>query len=255
MQNKMKTLSCVILTKNEEKVIKKCIKSVDFCDETIVIDDSSTDKTVEIGKELGAKVYKRGLENNYAKQRNFALKKAKGKWVLFVDADEIVPPELKSEIVNVINAPATNYLGYKIRRKDFLWGKELKHGEVGSVRLLRLARRKAGKWRRRVHEEWIILGRVGNLKSPLYHYPHPTLREFTTSVNRFSSLHAKANYGEGKRSNTLKILLWPILKFVRNYVFKLGFLDGMQGFMVAMIMSFHSFLAWGKLWMLQKNTQ
>lgn len=246
-------ISAVVLTKNEEKNIKKCIESVSFCDEVIVIDDNSEDGIIEIVKALGAKVYKRSLKGDFARQRNFGLEKANGKWVLFVDADERVSDNLRNEIIQIIDNPLINYLGFYLRRTDFMWGKELRYGETANVKLLRLARRKAGKWKRRVHEVWEIVGRTYELKSPLLHYPHPTLKEFIASVNAMSNLHAKANKEVNKKSSLAKIIIWPTGHFVYNWILRLGFLDGIQGLVVALIMSFHSYLAWSKLWILQKR--
>ncbi len=246
-------ISAVILAKNEEKNIKECIKNLGFCDEVVVIDDNSEDRTVEIAKKLGAKVYKRSLEENFAAQRNFALNKAKGKWVLFIDADERVSKNLRNEITQITNDPSVGCLGFYIKRTDYMWGKELKSGETGSVKLLRLARRKAGKWKRQVHETWKIIGRIDELKNPLLHYPHPTLRKFIKSVNSMSSLHAKANFKEGKRSFLFKIIVWPLAKFMHNWIIRKGFLDGIQGLVVALVMSFHSYLSWSELWILQKR--
>ncbi len=246
-------LSAVILTKNEKSNIKECIDCLDFCDEVIIIDDNSSDKTTGLAEKSGAKVYKRKLGNNFAAQRNFGLNKAQGKWVLFIDADERVTEDLRNEIVQMTNDHLVNFLGFYLKRVDYLWGKRLKHGETGNIKLLRLARRRVGKWRRRVHEVWDVAGRTRELKNPLIHYPHPTLADFIVSVNSMSSLHAKANLEEGKKSSLLKIFIWPSGHFVYNFILRLGFLDGIQGFVVALVMSLHSYLAWSKLWFLQRK--
>lgn len=254
------TISAVVITKDEEKNIEECIKTLKFCDEVIVIDDYSEDKTVEkcqmsnlpAGK-ASVKIYRRKLNRDFASQRNYGLKKAKGKWVLFVDADERVSLSLRSEIIQIVNNPMVQYSGCYVRRRDYMWGRELKFGETGSLKLLRLAKRNSGKWKRRVHEVWNVTGETFMLKNPLLHYPHPTLRKFISNVNKMSSLHAGANYEEGKRASILHILIWPKGKFVQNYFLKLGVLDGIQGFLVAAMMSFHSYLAWGKQWFLQKE--
>lgn len=133
-----------------------------------------------------------------------------------------------------------------------MWGRELAHGETGNIRLLRLARKDAGRWRRRVHETWDVRGATGELKNLLLHYPHQSLREFIADVDRMSTLHARAHLEAGVRSNLLKIIFWPAGHFFKNWAFKLGFLDGTPGFVVAAVMSFHSFLAWSKLWLSQR---
>ncbi len=246
-------LSAVVLTKDEEENIIDCIKCLDFCDEIIIVDDNSSDETRKLAQKLGAKVYKKKLKNNFAAQRNYGLEKARGGWILFIDADERISNNLKDEIIQTINNSPTDCLGFYFRRTDYMWGKKLKHGETGNIRLLRLARRNAGSWQRLVHEVWEISGKTGEFKNPLIHYPHPTLSEFIKSVDMMSSLHAKANLEEGKKSSLLKILIWPPGHFTYNFIFKLGFLDGLRGFLVALVMSFHSYLAWSKLWFLQRK--
>lgn len=241
-------VSAVVLTRNEEKNIERCLKSLSWCEEIIVVDDYSEDGTPDIAKKLDATVYSHHLNDNFSAQRNFGLGVVKNDWVLFVDADEIVTPALRDEISQKTEDRKLKTAGFFLARRDILWGRELKHGETGNVRLLRLARKKAGKWRRRVHETWEVSGATQTLKNPLLHYPHQSLREFVSDVDRMSTLHAQALKEQGVRSNVLKILFWPPAKFFYNWVFKLGFLDGGPGFLVAAVMSFHSFLSWSKLW-------
>ena len=196
---------------------------------------------------------------DFAKERNDLLKRAKAEWVFFVDTDEVISNELKEEVLKAIKDK--NFDGYFVTRRDFLYGKELKHGEFsgrgwfGNTKLLRLGRKSSGKWERSVHEYWDVKGKLGTLKSPLLHYPHPDLKSFIGNVDYFSGLHAVALKKEGKRSSLVKIAVWPVGKFVYNFIFRLGFLDGMVGFVVALIMSFHSFLAWSKLQLLQTNSR
>lgn len=245
-------ISAVVLAKDEEENIKGCIQSLSFCNEIVVIDDGSIDKTVEIAIKMGARVYKRKL-NNFASQRNFGLNKTKGDWILFVDADERISKQLAVEIVQVINDPTFSFDAFNVKRVDYIWGRALKHGETGTLKLLRLAKKSKGKWKRQVHEYWDVKGNVYALSNPLKHYPHPSIHQFVESINRMSGMHATANMAEGKNSSIFKIIIWPQAKFIVNYIFKLGFLDGMQGFVVAMLMSIHSFLAWSKLWLFQKR--
>ena len=258
-------ISAVVLTKNEEKNIAKCLATLRFCNEVIVVDEYSTDKTVEIARRYGARVFQRHLKEDFAAQRNFGLNKAKGParnashsdaggdWVLFVDSDERVTEALASEIKNETVKSKNEVEGFYIKRRDFVWGRELKHGEPGSVKLLRLAKKNAGLWKRAVHEVWDVQGKTQTLENPLTHFPHQTLREFMQDVDRYSNLHAKALQEEGVKSNLAKIIIWPVGKFKYNLIFKLGILDGTQGFVVAAMMSLHSFLAWSKLWLLQNK--
>ena len=124
---------------------------------------------------------------------------------------------------------------------------------MGSYKNLRLIRKGSGKWRRRVHQFFEIQGETGIFKNPLNHYPHQSVSRFIESIGRWSTWHALANKEEGKRSSVLKIILFPVIHFTRNYFLRLGFLDGIQGFVFASLMSFHSFLSWSKLWLMQKS--
>ncbi len=248
-------LTVVILTKDEEKSISDTLESVKFADEIIIVDDNSADNTVLIAKKYGAKIYKRSLADDFASQRNYGLEKAKGKWVLFVDADEVVSDSLKKEIIQKTSDPFTQKEGFFVTRKDVLFGKEMRYGEFGKKKILRLALRTQGKWVRRVHEIWRVTGRIGKLKGELIHYPHSSLSGFLDSINYFSSLHALANKEEGKKSSLLKILIYPPSKLIYNLTFRLTILDGLVGFVAAMMMSFHSYLSWSKLWLIQKNNR
>lgn len=246
-------ISAIIIAKNEARKINRCLESLKFIDEIIIIDDKSTDRTLEIAEKYKAKIYSRELNANFSSQRNFGLEMAKGDWVLFIDTDEVVSPNLRNEIIQVTSDSLNRINGYFIERKDVLWGKQLNYGEWGKTRLLRLARNKKGKWKRRVHEYWDIKGPVSRLHYPLVHYSHENLREFINHINYFSTLHAKANMEEKKQSTIFKIIFWPFFKFIKNWIILLGFLDGSRGFIVALIMSIHSFLSWSKLWLNQNK--
>lgn len=245
-------ISVAILTKNEEAEIKECLDSLKFADDVIVIDDFSNDDTAKIAQSMGVKVFRSKLNGDFSKQRNFAISKAKNEWVLFVDADERVPEKLKEEILRAIKENK-DVSAFSVKRDDYFLGKLLKHGETGNIKLVRLIKKGSGKWTRSVHETYKTGGIVVNLEYALKHYSHKNIRGFVKSINMWSTLHANANNEEGKRSDLYKIVFYPPAHFLNNYFFKMGFLDGLWGFAFAVIMSFHSFLAWSKLWMLQKG--
>lgn len=243
-------ISAIILTKNEEKNIEACIKALQGCEEIIVIDDNSNDKTTQIAKKLGATVFIHSLQNNFSDQRNFGLEKAKNEWVLFIDADERVSKALSDEILQTIQNPFDPFTGYFTKRTDILWEKELRHGEVANIKLLRLAKKSSGKWQHPVHETWNIKGQIGELKKPLLHYPHQSIAEFLKELNFYTDLRAKELYDQKITSSFLSIIFYTKGKFFVDYFYKLGFLDGIPGLIVAILMSFHSFLVRGKLWLL-----
>lgn len=243
-------ISAVVLTKNEEKNILECLEGLKWSDEIVVVDDNSTDKTREIAQKAGAKVFTRALDSDFAGQRNFALEKARYDWIFFVDADERVSPELAVEVQKKIKNTKT--AGFYFRRIDNFMGHWLKHGEIGGIRILRLARRGSGRWERAVDEKWQVAGETKTFKNPLFHYAHPDLTQFLKSVNERTGLNARVFYEEGRKVNFLEWIK-PVVKFKQNYIFKLGFLDGLPGFIFAVLMSLHSFLVRGKLYLIWRR--
>lgn len=248
-------ISAVILTKNEEKNIVDCLESLSWCDEIIVIDDNSEDRTLEVARKMATKIFTRSLDNDFSKQRNFGLEKAKNEWVLSVDADERVPEALASEIKNLIRSAGSGQIsnkhnGFYIKRRDYMWGRKFKHGETGNIELIRLAKKEMGKWERKVHEEWMVNGKVGRLKNEIIHYPHQSISEFLKEINFYTDVRANELFEKGAKSDFISILVYPAAKFLSNYFLKLGLLDGIQGLVVAIMISFHSFLVRGKLWYL-----
>ncbi|MDO8451275.1 MAG: glycosyltransferase family 2 protein [bacterium] len=250
----------IVLTHNSESTLARTLTSLSFCDEIIVVDDYSVDKTRDIAQSFNARVFRRHLESDFSAQRNFALAKAKGgEWVLFVDSDEVVSSELASEIKKATGRQTQDVRrktqdagmsGYFLKRKDFFGGKWLAHGETADVRLLRLARVHAGVWKRPIHETWEINEPVGVLHAPLLHYSHEDIAQFIERIDSYSTLNARFFYKQGKRAGFISIFAYPAAKFFLNYVLRFGFLDGTAGAVMAIIMSFHSFLTRGKLYFL-----
>lgn len=240
-------LTAVVLTHNEQESIARCLTSLKFCDSILVIDDNSTDDTVPIANKYHAEVLSRPLLADFSAQRNFALSRIKTGWVLFVDADEVVSPQLSSEIRQATTAAKPSN-AYTLPRLDIMWGQPLKHGDVANVQLVRLAPAGAGSWSGQVHEKWQIKGSVGRLKNPLFHYPHPTLADFLHHLNTYSSLRSQELYHQGQKTNLSQVIFYPLAKFLHLYLLSLGLLDGTAGFIHAMAMAFYTFLVRAKLW-------
>src|SRR5690606_29137803 len=154
------------------------------------IDDYSTDKTVEKAKTYTSAIYMRHVDNNFSDQRNFALSKAKGPWVLFLDSDEVVTDELAQEITSILSSENEEHIGYVFKRHDIMWGRTLKYGEIGDQQLLRLGLKGKGEFEGKVHEVWKIQGKVGSLTNPILHFPHMTLSEFLSEINIYSTIRA-----------------------------------------------------------------
>lgn len=244
-------ITAVILTRNEEKNIKRCISSVAFCDEILVIDDKSTDNTEEIVLKNKAKFISHELSGNFSQQRNFALSIAKNEWILFVDADEVVNERLRDEIVNGVRNDNIN--GYCIRRQDYMFGRKLKYGELRNKKFIRLGRKNTGNWVGAVHESWNIHGSTAALLGELSHYPHQTLSEFLADINLYTTLRAEELYKNGSTASIFSILAYTKAKFIQTYFIKAGFMDGTPGLIFSLCMSFHSFLVRSKLYILSKK--
>lgn len=177
---------------------------------------------------------------NFAKERNLLLKKAKADWVFFVDSDEVISKELKDEITSRLGgSTVNNYNGFYVYRKNYFFGQY-----TGTDKILRLGRKNLGNWNRSVHEVWKIKGNIGEFDNPLIHNTAKNLHEFIDKINYYSTLHAEENLENGKRSNLIKIIFYPVFKFIQSM------LSG-RGFVMSMLQSFHSFLAWSKAWKLQ----
>lgn len=248
-------ISAIVLTKNGQVQIQNCLKSLLWCEEIIVIDDESKDGTRDKINELASKnikIFTNKLEGDFAAQHNFGLGKATHDWVLFVDDDEVVNTKLVQEIKQATKS--TQFNGYYLSRKDFFMGRVLFHGETGGAKFIRLGRRVKGKWQRKVHESWQIDGNIGQLATPLEHFPHPTIQEFISSINQYTSIDAKELKAEGKEFSPLRTVVNPIAKFVQNYFWRLGFMDGMPGLIMAFMMSFHSLTVRIKQYELYKST-
>ncbi|MBI3379360.1 glycosyltransferase family 2 protein [Candidatus Gottesmanbacteria bacterium] len=267
-------ISAVILTKNEEKNIEKCLESLFWCDEIIIVDDYSEDQTLKKIKD-GIKVYQRHVDSDFALQRNFGLEKATSDWVLFVDADEVISDELAKEIIKATSTLSSrvrqsadvaiseiassksprndNLSGFYIPRKDYIFGKLLKYGETGNIKFIRLAKKGSGLWEGRVHEVWKINGIVKGLRNPILHYPHQSIFEFLNDINWYTDLVAQYWKEEGRKISFWEIIVYPVGKFIQNYIFRLGFLDGTAGLVLAVFMSFHSFSARSKYWLMNNR--
>jgi glycosyltransferase involved in cell wall biosynthesis len=246
-------ISTIVLTKNNADTVEFTLKSLRWSDEIIIIDDNSDDETRVIAKKYTDKIFIHSLNQDFSKQRNFAILKAKHQWVFFVDSDEIITDSLKREIFRVVQDESSPYNGFYIHRKDFFLGRWLANGETQNVRLLRLAKKTKGKWVHPVHEEWIIEGLTADLQSPIIHHSHSSVGGFLKKINTYSSLKAQEDYENKKRITPAILVTYPIGKFLNNYFIKRGFMDGEQGIIMALMMSFHSFLVKAKIYLLQRG--
>ena len=248
-------ISILLITHNEESNLQKYWTWLDQCkniNEIIVVDEKSSDKTTEILKKLETKkikvkIFERGLEDNFSNQRNFGIEKTTNNWVLWLDADEKPSKSLIRFLNHIDNL---QYKNYAFKRNDIFLGYELKHGENTSQYFLRFFNKKYGRFAGAVHEIWQSPKEVKNKKIHIHHYPHQTLKTFIKKLNFYSDIRAQELFDQNQKSNLFQIIFYPLGKFIQDYFFKLGFLDGTPGIIMALGMSFHSFLVRAKLWQL-----
>ena len=248
------TLSVVVITYNEETNIGRLLQSVQLADEHIVLDCGSTDHTVEIARAFGASTFTEKWRG-YSAQKNSAIEKATGDWVLSLDADEAVEPELMEEIRHVLNHnPAVN--GYYMPRKNYFLGRWIRHGGFYPDRKLRLFRRGRGSFGKRpVHEVVQVDGPTDTLSHALVHNAYPTLEGYISHMNRYSSLGAEIVAAKGSGFGVLNIVIKPLATFFYNYFFRLGLLDGREGLLLNLYHSVYVSWKYAKAWELAQANQ
>lgn len=238
-------ISLVIITFNEAENIARCIESVPWADEVIVLDSESTDKTREIATSLGAKVHIQKFLG-FRDQKQKATDLAKNDWILSLDADEALSLALSQEILHTFDTTPIQD-GYRMPRLSYHLGRWIRHGGWYPDRQLRFFNRKICKWGGgHVHEK-IDCTNVGTLKNNLLHYVFKDLKHQVDANNRYSTLGAQDLYDRKKKFNILKLIVKPISKFVETYLWKLGFLDGLPGFIISVGAAYSVFLKFSKL--------
>jgi len=241
------TISCCIICFNEEANIRRCLESVKWCDEIVIVDSFSTDRTVDICREYTDHVTQR-VWPGYVEQKRFALSQATHAWVLNVDADEEVSPELRREILAVLqqNHPAVD--GFYVPRLVYYLGRWWWRGWYPGFRL-RLFRKAKVRWGGvDPHEKVLLRGQAERLHGPLYHYTYDDISDHLRAINGLTEVSSRELALRGKRTRTLDLLLRPWWRFLRFYVLSGGFRDGIPGFFVAVTSAFYVFLKYAKLW-------
>lgn len=240
-------LSVVLIVRNEEANLAECLARVrDIADEIVVLDSGSTDATVAVAEQFGACVATRPFDD-FGRQKQAALERARGEWILSIDADERVTPELAQEIARVVRDPDAAD-GYWVRRTMVYLGRRLRFGGAGSEWILRLARRHRARFApRAVHEHLVVDGRTERLRGALDHIKYRELREHIDTINRYTELAARHKRAAGRRFSMLHYLRleWEI---AWRLIFKLGILDGRAGVIHAVMAGFYAFVQYAKLW-------
>ena len=252
MGKKKVNVSAIVLTHNSEKLIDDCLKSLSWVDEVIIVDDASIDRTLEkVKKYNGVKiVFGKG---NFSTKRNSGAKVAGKSWLLYVDDDERVTPELKGEIISVISQKDSSVKGYAIPRKNIYLGREMKYGGWRPDYVLRLIKKDALiKWEGKLHEQPKIKGEIGKLNNKLTHIGHRSLEEMVAKTNEWSEIEAKLLFDTGHpKMNVIRFFSAGFREFWFRGVRKLGFLDGVVGVIEIMYQVFSKLITYSKLWEMQ----
>lgn len=250
-------ISATVITFNEEQNIRDCLESIAWMDEIIVVDAFSTDNTVAICRQYTDRVVQRQWPGHVL-QKQFALEQARGQWILSLDADERLSPEAAAEIRRKVVDGSTAADGFVFPRQSFYLGRWILHGGWYPDRKLRLVRRGKGKWTGDdPHDKLVVEGTTEQCSGKIYHYVYRDIAQQLKTVDSFSRITAAQWYSEGVPARLLPMAVRPPLKFLETYVWKRGFLDGMPGFIIAIISSYYVFLKYAKLWELHaaRNTR
>lgn len=222
-------ISAVIITKDEEENIERCLSALNWLEEIIVIDSGSADKTVELAKKFTPRVFFRRWEG-YGRQKNFAISLANSEWVLSIDSDEVVSRALKEEIIKTLSTSHT-CSGFYIPRKNFIGSRFIRFGGWYPDYTLRLFKKGAGKFEDRlVHEKVSITGKAGYLKTPLLHYTYRGLKDYSARQVYYSRLAGEQILKENKKVSAISLIFRTFYNFFKSYILRLGFLDGCLGF-------------------------
>ncbi len=252
----MPPISACIITFNEEDNIERCLSSLDFTDEIIVVDSFSTDHTLTIAKKFPRVKIETRVFDNYVSQKNYCLSLAKNSWVLFLDADEEVSPELKEEILRLQDSEWHEFSGFETPRLTYYLNRWIRHGGWYPNYQMKLFNKEKGNFSGiLVHEKVSLQGKTQKFQNPLYHYSYKNISDHLKFIDKYSTLTAMEKFKKGKSSGLTLSIGKAIYKFLYMYFVKMGFLDGKAGLIIAILGSYYNFLKYIKIYELhlEKN--
>lgn len=249
-------LSVCIITLNEADRIADCLASAAFCDEVVVVDSGSTDRTTELARAAGARVLERPFDG-FRSQKAFAVSQARNDWVLCLDADERVTEALRESIEAARRAGFPGAAGYRFARCSMYFGAFLRHGNAYPDHVLRLFDRRRGGWRgeREIHEAVTVDGRVDALGGDLEHHPYRSFSEQMAKQEKYASMMAAHDHARGRHASLARIVVSPAWRFVRGYVLRGGFLDGWRGLVYALTRAEYVRRKYVKMWLLEHGQE
>jgi glycosyltransferase involved in cell wall biosynthesis len=240
-------ISACIITFNEENNIRRCLESVTWCDEIVILDSFSTDRTIEICREFTDRIYQHKWMG-YVGQRNLIRKKARHEWVLYLDADEAVSPALREEILAEFDRDDPNIAGYQFPRLVCFLGKWIRHGDWYPDIKLRLFKKTRGRSvGSEPHDYVVVMGALKRLKNPIHHYTYRDISDYLRTTNRYTTIAAEGKKRDGGRFSWRDWLFRPPWRFARGYLLKRGFLDGWHGLLIATVNAFGVAMKYAKI--------
>jgi glycosyltransferase involved in cell wall biosynthesis len=247
----MESVSATLITHNEEANIEEALRSLAWADEIVVVDSGSTDATIETCRRYTENVFQRAW-TGFVDQKNFAAAQASHDWIISLDADERISPELGREIDELRRA-GFRHAGYRMPRVAFFMGRWIRHGDWYPDHQLRLFDRRRGRWQGgRVHESVIIEGRRGLLRGEIRHYTYRSLSDYLRRLETYTTLAAQDYLAQGRAASLAKVFGNPPATFLKSYLLKRGFLDGAPGLMVAIMGAISVYFKYAKLYELQR---
>ena len=244
-------LSAVLITQNAAAQLPECLASVAFCDEVVVVDSGSTDGTAQLAARYGARLVTQQWLG-FGRQKQFAVEQASNDWVLCLDTDERLSPKLAASVVRALDAPAAPV--YRMARRNRFLGRWLRYGEGYPDWSPRLFDRRRARWSDdAVHEKLLCAATPGTLEGDLLHHSAEDLGRYLEKQNRYTALAARQLYERGLRAGMLELAFSPLLRFVKFYLLRLGFLDGLPGLIHISIGCMNSFMKYAKLIELRRN--
>jgi glycosyltransferase involved in cell wall biosynthesis len=240
-------ISACVMTYNEEGNIRRCLESLTWCDEIVILDSFSTDRTVEICLEFTRNVHQHEWLG-YIGQRNLIRTMANHDWVLFLDADEVVSPELHAALEAQFDKLIERYVGFAFPRLVFYLGRWIRHGSWYPDYNLRLFRKEKGRsGGAEPHDTVFIDGPTMHIRHPILHYTYNDITDHVNTMNRFSSISAQSMHDRGRRFHWVDLLFRPAWSFFKGFVLRLGFIDGWRGFLIATVNAFGVAMKYAKL--------
>ncbi len=244
-------VSVYVLTFNNHRTIERCLNSLHWAEELVVVDSGSTDGTYEICKRYTEKLYCKEFQG-HRDQYQFAADLTTRDWIMFVDADEEVPPELVEEIRKVLREEAEDIDGFFVYRQTFYLGKWIRYGGWYPDGEIRLYRRDKGRWEGGLHAKIQVKGRVSVLKNKYLHYTYRDISDQIQTIDKYSKIAAEDMAESGEKFSVFKLLFHPPFRFVKEYLLKMGFRDGLPGLIIIVSTMFYVFIKYAKLWEIQK---